>query len=52
VVNDKGKPVAGVMVDFAHCRNAFSDGGRMDTDAEGRFTFDSLPPVSPFGFTK
>jgi hypothetical protein len=52
VVDDRGKPLAGVMVDFAHGRNAFSDGGRMDTDAEGRFAFDSLPPVSPFGFTK
>jgi hypothetical protein len=52
VVEDKGRPIAGVTVDFADGRNAFSDGGRMDTDAEGRFAFDSLPPNSPFGFTK
>jgi beta-lactamase regulating signal transducer with metallopeptidase domain len=52
VVDEKGKPIAGVMVDFAHGRNAFSDGGRMDTDAQGRFAFDSLPEDSPFGFSK
>ena len=52
VVDDRGRPVAGATVDFAHGSNAFSDGGRMDTDAEGRFAFDALPPGCPFGFSK
>ncbi len=44
VVDEKGRPIAGVMVDFAFGRNAFTDGSTVDTDAEGRFAFDSLPP--------
>jgi beta-lactamase regulating signal transducer with metallopeptidase domain len=52
VVDEKGKPIAGVSVDFANGRNPFSDGGRMDTDAQGRFAFDALPPNCPFGFSK
>jgi beta-lactamase regulating signal transducer with metallopeptidase domain len=52
VIDDRNRPVSGVSVYFAHGNHAFSDGGSTTTDAEGRFTFDSLPPSSPFTFVK
>ncbi len=30
----------------------FSNGGKGMTDTDGRFTFDALPPESPFDFSK
>ncbi len=52
VDDEKGRPLAGVRVDFAHGDDPFSDGGRATTDDRGFFEFDSLPAQSPFGFSK
>ena len=52
VVDEKGGPLAGVMVDFEDGRNPFGDGGRVDTGADGLFSFDALPPNAKFGFSK
>jgi beta-lactamase regulating signal transducer with metallopeptidase domain/protocatechuate 3,4-dioxygenase beta subunit len=52
VVNEAGKPIAGVLIYYAH-GNHFPGrelGGSGTTDAEGRFEFDSLPAKSPFTF--
>jgi beta-lactamase regulating signal transducer with metallopeptidase domain/protocatechuate 3,4-dioxygenase beta subunit len=52
VVDEKGKPIAGVLIYYAH-GNHFPGrelGGSGETDAEGRFQFDSLPAKSPFSF--
>ena len=51
-MDEKGRPIAGVSVDFASGRDVFSDGSFVETDAQGRFAFDSLPPDTPFGFSK
>jgi beta-lactamase regulating signal transducer with metallopeptidase domain/protocatechuate 3,4-dioxygenase beta subunit len=52
VVDEKGRPLDGVIVDFAQGRSPFSDGGRANTDKQGRFGFDALPLDCPFGFSK
>lgn len=52
VVDEKGRPLKDVRVSFANGNNPFSDGDRTDTDAEGKFSFDALPPDCPFGFSK
>ncbi len=52
VVDEKGNPLQSVRVYFAHGNHAFSDGGHVDTDKDGRFNFDSLPPNCPFSFVK
>ena len=52
VVDEKGGPLADVMVDFGDGRNPFGEGGRVDTGADGLFSFDALPPNATFGFSK
>ncbi len=52
VADEKGRPLAGVHVYFAHGNHGFSDGGKATTDDQGHFAFDSLPVDSPFAFSK
>lgn len=52
VVDDQGRPLQGVGVYYAHGNWGFSDGGRAETDDQGRFSFDTLPPETPFAFIK
>ncbi len=52
VVDKAGEPLAGVRVYFAHGNSGgnFEFGGGTRTDADGRFTLDSLPDDAPFTF--
>jgi beta-lactamase regulating signal transducer with metallopeptidase domain len=52
VVDERGNPLEGVWVYFAHGDHMFSEGGRGTTDADGQFAFDSLPPDATFSFHK
>lgn len=52
VINEAGKPIAGVQVYFAHGNqgDGIGFGGSATTDAQGRFHFDSMPADTPFTF--
>jgi len=50
VLNHADQPIAGCRVSFGDANHANPLGGRIDTDAEGRFEFDSLPSDCPFAF--
>ena len=52
VIDDKGQPITGVLVRFDNNKSSFSEYGWGETDAQGQFTFDSLPPNCFFGFSK
>ncbi len=52
VVDEAGKPLAGVRIAYDEGANPFGDGGTGTTDADGRFAFDDLPPKCPFGFAR
>src|SRR5579863_835397 len=53
VKDEAGRPLEGVSVYFGDAgKNPFSDGGQTQTDKQGRFEFDSLPPDCPFTFMK
>lgn len=47
-VDEKGKPIAGAYVYFAHGNSPWGIGGSGRTDKDGRFQFDSLPADCPF----
>jgi beta-lactamase regulating signal transducer with metallopeptidase domain/uncharacterized GH25 family protein len=52
VVNEAGRPVAGVRVYFSagNSPSGMFFGGSTNTDKQGRFQLDSLPPEAPFTF--
>jgi beta-lactamase regulating signal transducer with metallopeptidase domain len=52
VTDDKGRALEGVNVYFSGGNGPHPEGGKTTTDAQGRFSFDSLPPDSPFVFQK
>jgi beta-lactamase regulating signal transducer with metallopeptidase domain len=52
VMDDKKRAIAGVDIYFAGGDNPFDAGGHGQTDAQGRFSFDALPPDAPFSFRK
>jgi hypothetical protein len=52
VLDEAGKAIRGVAVYFAegNTGSGFDFGGKTTTDADGRFSFDSLPADCPFTF--
>ena len=50
VVNHADEPIAACHVYFAEGNRAHLLGGQGQTDSDGRFEFDSLPPNCPFAF--
>ncbi len=52
VADEQGRPLKGVLVDFARGMNPYSDGEWSETDDRGLFAFDSMPADAPFAFAK
>lgn len=52
VVDERGRPLEGVRVDFDNGFGPYNESRPAKTDADGRFVFDELPSACPFTFSK